>query len=165
MSFFESLRIFFFFFFLAWEFWGWQHKILIMSIKRQWSKSSTWFNINKFIVDEFIKWLRNKGNSFRISKENGISNLFPCPGNTTPGNYTYSYLRDKSLSLYPPSYVSDALEISLYTQEAYTPTPGCVLFPMMLWGCLCSKRPTTAEAEETLLLGKVDSQILPGWGF
>lgn len=118
MSFFESLRISFFSF-LAWEFWGWQHKILIMSIKRQWSKWSTWFNINKFIIDEFIKWLRNKCNSFRISKENGISNLFPCPRNTIPGNYIYSYLRDKSLSLYPPSYVSDALEISLYTQEAY----------------------------------------------
>lgn len=62
---------------------------------------------------------QNKCNSFRISKENEISNLFPCTRKTIPGNYIYSYLRDKSLSPYTLSYVSDALEISLDTQKAY----------------------------------------------
>ena len=46
-------------------------------------------------------------------------------------------------------------------QHGLSPAPGCVLLPTMLWGCLGTKRPSAAEAGETLLLGKADLPNLP----
>lgn len=79
------------------------------------------------------------------------------------------HLRNKSLPLYTPSCVADALEISLHTQEAYymglvSPLGlNCSIFHPAVG--LPVQRGSEGLRQGKQYLGKVDSQNLPGQGF
>lgn len=128
----------------------WERGIVIMSIKRQWTKWSTWSNTKRQIHTR-LRWLRNKQNSPGMGGRGGSSetgNLFPCPRNSIPGNDIYGV---------PEGQVTASVRTQLGAQCCTDPSlysevhcmglvfPLCVLFPTMLRGCLSTERPAASR--------------------